>query len=84
MVSLVELGQRNVSIETLGRICSALDEELVVGIEEPLQAQDRMILERLRCLLPNLDPALKATLTVLVDAWESSESSDRQENVKAG
>lgn len=88
MVSAVERGQRNVTIDTLQALAAALGLELQVVMaatfSETSPADVRLI-ERIRRLLPSLDPALKMTLTLLVDGWEESSRFDGcQEDVKVG
>lgn len=86
MISAVERGERNVSIDLLKRLTEALDLSLIMEVEDALQPQDRALMMRIRVLLPHLDPALRATLELLIRGWENSESSGAgncQEIVKA-
>ena len=90
MVSAVERGQRNVTIETLAAIATALQSQLSIELAEApaLRGEDAELVDRVRRIVPRLDPALRATLEILLSGWERSTSSavgvDRQELVKTG
>ena len=90
MVSAVERGQRNVTIETLAAIATALRSQLSIELAEApaLRREDAELVDRVRRIVPRLDPALRATLEILLSGWERSTSSavgaDRQELVKTG
>lgn len=84
MISAVERGERNVTMQTLLALSEALKVHFSLEIEGNLHPQDEHTLERLRRLLPGLDPAHRATLLLLLDGWEKSKSlgDNCQENVK--
>lgn len=89
MISAVERGHRNVTYDTLRRLCDALGLALHLDIAPSLSPADEHLVARLRALLPGLDLALRTTLELLIGGWEASSSSvspvsgsSCQENVK--
>lgn len=83
-ISMLEKGQRNVTLSTLDSIAQALGRQLTISIDPPMTPHQNDLLSRLRDRIPSLDPAFLVTLDVLIRGWEGVPSStDCQENVKA-
>lgn len=84
-ISMLESGQRNVTLATLDAVVSALGRELVISVEQPMTPAHRELLRQLQERVPTLDPAFLVTLEILVSGWENVHTAKNcQENVKAG
>lgn len=70
MISAIERGERNVTVETLVAHAAALDLNVVIDlVPRDLSTADLELLQDVCWLIPHLDPHLKNTLRILVQGW---------------